>query len=328
MMMRYIDIPQLEKPVSIIGLGTNTSVFTESAYDQAAELLSRFLAAGGNCIDAAHIYGFGVSEKTVGLWIYETGRREDLVLITKGCHPGVNREDIFGSPWVPRLTPEAIRSDLNESLERLQTNFIDLYCLHRDNESVEVGPIVEELNQQQKKGLIRAFGASNWRVERIAEANAYAQQHGLSSFVFSSPGLSLVHPRKMLFPGTLFADEATRQWHRKNQFPMLAWSALATGFMSGKFTADDLNDENMVQVYYSDENFERLGRARELANLKKVTVTQIGLAYVLHQVFPVIALVGPTTSEHLEGVLGSLSVELSPTELEYLDLKSTLEEKQ
>jgi aryl-alcohol dehydrogenase-like predicted oxidoreductase len=222
--MRYVKIPQLEKPVSVIGLGTASSAFTPDTYDQAAELLEKFLEADGNCIDTAHIYGFGNSEKTLGRWLKESGRRKELVLITKGCHPAVNREDIFGSPWVSRLTPEVIRADLNESLERLQTDYIDLYLLHRDDESVPVGPLIEALNQEQAQEHIRAFGASNWRVERIAEANQYAAGQGLNGFVISSPSLSLARPKKMLFPGTLFADEATRQWHRTHQLPLLAWS--------------------------------------------------------------------------------------------------------
>ena len=318
--MRYIEITQLEKPVSVIGLGAATRAFTPDMYDRAAELLDRFLAAGGNCVDSANIYGFGDSEKTLGRWIQESGRRREIVLITKGCHPTVNREDILGSPWVSRLTPEAIQTDLSESLERLHTDFIDLYLLHRDDEAVSVGPIIEELNQQQARGYIRAFGASNWRVERIAEANQFAAQHGLNGFVISSPSLSLAHPKKMLFPGTLFADEGTRQWHHKNQYPLLAWSALATGFMSGKFKPDDLSNEDVVQVYYSEENFERLHRAQELAARKNVTVAQIGLGFVLQQAFPVIALVGSTTVSNLDDALGALNVELNLDEMEYLDL--------
>ena len=319
--MRYIKVPQIENPVSVIGLGAASSVFTPNTYDRAAELLERFLESGGNCIDTAHIYGFGDSEKTLGRWMQESGRRNELVLITKGCHPGVNRDDIFGSPWIPRVTPEALRTDLSESLERLHTDFIDLYLLHRDDESVGVGPIIEELNQQQAHGLIRGFGASNWRVERIAEANQYAAQHDLNGFVVSSPSLSLPHPKKMLFPGTLFADETTRRWHETEQFPLLAWSALATGFMSGKYKPDDLSNESVAQVYYSEDNFERLQRAQEVAASKNVTVAQIGLAYVLQQAFPVIALVGPTTLNNLDDALGAL-VELNPEELEYLDLKA------
>ena len=322
--MRYVKIPQLEKPVSVIGLGTASSAFTPDTYDQAAELLEKFLEADGNCIDTAHIYGFGNSEKTLGRWLEESGRRKELVLITKGCHPAVNREDIFGSPWVSRLTPEVIRADLNESLERLQTDYIDLYLLHRDDESVPVGPLIEALNQEQAQEHIRAFGASNWRVERIAEANQYAAGHGLNGFVISSPSLSLARPKKMLFPGTLFADESTRQWHRTHQLPLLAWSALATGFMSGKFKPDDPGDENMTQVYYSEENFERVRRAEILATRKDATVSQIGLAYVLQQAFPVIALVGTTRVSNLDDTLGALNVELNLEEMEFLDLKQEM----
>ncbi len=234
----------------------------------------------------------------------------------------MNRQDIFGSPWISRLTPEAIQADLSESLERLHTDFIDLYLLHRDDESVPVGPIIEELNQQQARGRIRAFGASNWRVERIAEANQHAAQQGLNGFVISSPSLSLAHPKKMLFPGTLFADEGTRQWHRAHQLPVLAWSALATGFMSGRFKPGESSDENVTQVYYSEENFERLRRAQELAARKNVTAAQIGLAYVLQQSFPVIALVGPTTVGTLDDALDAVNVELNLEEMDFLDLKS------
>jgi aryl-alcohol dehydrogenase-like predicted oxidoreductase len=181
------------------------------------------------------------------------------------------------------------------------------------------------LNQEQARGRIRALGASNWRVERIAQANQYAAQHGLNGFAISSPNLSLAWPKKMLFPGTLFADEETRQWHRAQQFPLLAWSSLASGFMSGKFKPDEPDDENMTQLYYSDENFERLHRAHVLANRKNATVSQIGLAYVLQQTFPVIALVGPTALGNLEAALGALSVELDLEEMEFLDLKSNVD---
>jgi 1-deoxyxylulose-5-phosphate synthase len=322
MKMRYIKTAQLEKPISVIGLGTATPAFTPASYTRAAELLDGFLAAGGNCVDTAHIYGFGDSEKTLGRWFQETGRREEVVLVTKGCHPGVNREDVIGSPWVPRLSPQALSSDLSESLERLGTGYIDLYLLHRDDETEEVGPIIEALNQEQGRGRICAFGVSNWRVERIAEANRYAAQHGLNGFVISSPNLSLAHPKTMLFPGTLFANEAACAWHRAQQFPLLSWSSLASGFMSGRFKPGEAADDNIVKVYYSEENFERLQRAQKLAAAKNVTVSQIGLAYVLQQAFPVVALVGSTQVNHLHETFGALDIELSPAELDYLDLKS------
>ncbi len=318
--MRYVNIAGLEKPISVIGLGTATRAFTPETYHRAAELLDRFLEAGGNCVDTAHIYGFGNSEKILGRWFKESGRRGEIVLITKGCHPAVDPQNLFGKPWEPRVTPEALRADLSESLERLQTDYVDLYLLHRDDEAMPVGPLVEALNQEQTRGRIRAFGASNWRVERIAEANEYAAQHGRNGFVISSPSLSLARPARMYFPGTLFADEATREWHRTHQFPLLAWASLAAGFMSGKFKPDDPSDEYVTTVYSSEENFERLRRAQEVGRRKNAASLQIGLAYVLRQAFPVVALVGPTTAANLNEALGALNVELNREEIEFLDL--------
>ena len=97
--------------------------------------------------------------------------------------------------------------------------------------------------------------------------------------------------------------------------------------MSGKFKPEDPSDETMAQVYYSEANFERLRRARILASRKNVTLAQIGLAYVLQQAFPVIALVGPTTVSNLDGALGALNVELDLEEIEFLDLNTQGEER-
>lgn len=229
-------------------------------------------------------------------------------------------QNLFGKMWAPRVTPEAIHADLSESLERLRTDYVDLYLLHRDDEAIPSGPLIEALNQEQARGRIRAFGASNWRVERIAEANGYAAQHGLNGFVISSPGLSLARPVKMYYPGTLFADDATRQWHHAHQFPLLAWASLAAGFMSGRFNPDNPSGDYVTQVYYSEENFERLRRAQELGTRQNATPLQIGLTYVLHQAFPVVALIGPTTVSNLNSALGAVNVELTLEEMQFLDL--------
>lgn len=323
--MRYIQIAQIDPPVSVVGLGSATSAFTAGDGEPAARLLERFLAAGGNLVDTAHIYGFGASERTLGRWFQETGRRGEVVLVTKGCHPVVDPQDLFGKPWLPRVTPEAIRQDLDESLERLQTGTIDLYLLHRDDESVPVGPLVEALNQEQAAGRVRAFGVSNWRVERTAEAIDYAATHGLNGPALSSPHLSLAVPQTMTFPGTLFADKATRQWHQAHRFPLLAWSALATGFLKGRYSPGAVGGGASAQVedpvYDSEGNFERRRRAQLLADRKGASLAQIALAYVLHQPFPVIALAGPTTIGHLNDALGALEVELTSEEVGFLDLE-------
>jgi 1-deoxyxylulose-5-phosphate synthase len=317
--MRYISLAGVEKPVSVVALGTNTRAFAPDAYSRAAELLDALLDGGGNCIDTAHIYGFGSSEKLLGHWLKRSGRRDEIVLITKGCHPVVDPQDVFGKPWQPRVTPEAIRMDLNESLERLDTGFVDLYLLHRDDESMPVGPIVEALNGEQERGRIRAFGVSNWRAQRIAEANAYAAAHGLHGFVISSPQFGLVRPTRMLFPGTLSASDSDLGWHAARQFPILAWSVLGAGFIARAASGREVAEDETAETYLSSTNLARVRRAVELADRKNVTPIQIALAYALQQAFPLIAIIGPTSIAHLHDGLGALKVMLDEDERAFLE---------
>ena len=280
-------------------------------------VIDAYLAVGGNCIDTAHIYGLGESEKALGRWLEDSGRREEILLITKGCHPHVDEAGQFGPP---RVTPEAIHSDLSDSLERLGAERVDLYLLHRDDESMPPGPILEALNEEIASGRIDAFGASNWTVERIASANQYAAEHGLTGFAASSPGLSLPRPVEMQFPGTLFADDDTRRWHAETRLPVLAWTSLAAGFASGRFLPDDTDVDESTRAFFSEDNFERMRRAQEVAERKNTSALQVALAFVLGQDFPVVALVGASKVENLNGTLGALEVELTSEEMRYLDL--------
>ncbi|MDP9496060.1 MAG: aldo/keto reductase [Actinomycetota bacterium] len=316
--MRYVEISGLGSPVSNIGLGTTSRSFTTEP-EPAPDLLEAFLGAGGNLVDTAHIYGFGTSEQTLGRWFEESGRRDEVILLTKGCHPTVDPDDFFGTPWVSRVTPDAIRADLSESLERLRTNHVDIYLLHRDDETVDPGPLIEALNEEQERGRIKVFGASNWSVRRIVEANEFAARNGLNGFVVSSPGMSLARPTTIRYPGCLFADDAMRHWHESSRLPLLAFSSLSAGFINRSPSSSPTDDD--AGPYYSDENFERLRRAQEIAKAKNATGLQVALAFVLLQPFPVIGAIGPSSVSHLESALGALDVELTAEEMEYLDLK-------
>jgi aryl-alcohol dehydrogenase-like predicted oxidoreductase len=308
--MRYLTLPGIDKPVSRVALGTATHA---QDYEQTAGLLDAFAEAGGTALDTAHIYGRGTNERMLGRWLSERGRRADMVLIGKGCHP-------IGDSG-PRVTPEVIHSDLAESLERLGTDYIDVYLMHRDDERVPVGPLVEALNEEHAAGHIGVFGGSNWRVERVAEANAYAAEHGLTGFALSSPNLSLARPKEPMWAGCHSATDADRAWHTQTQLPLLSWSSQAGGFMSGRFRPEDTSNADMLRVWYSDENFERLNRAIELGRKKGTGPIPIALAYVLSQPFPTIPLIGPASLAELHESLRALEIPLTSDELAYLDLK-------
>jgi aryl-alcohol dehydrogenase-like predicted oxidoreductase len=307
--MEYIQIKGSPKKVSRLMKGSD--YFYHDTYEKAAANLDAFMAIGGNSIDTAHIYCGGQSEEVIGRYMQERGNREDLVILTKCAHHDHNG---------PRVNKEAIQADLTSSLARLQTDYIDLYALHRDDPAVPAGEVIEILNEHVKAGSIRAIGVSNWTWQRIKEANEYAEANGLVGFSFSSPNLSLAKANEPFWAGCVSADEETCAWHEQEQFPLLSWSSQARGFFTGRFTPEVRDNADLVRVFYSDDNWERLERAKQLAEKKGVSAIQIALAYVLNQPFPTCALIGAQTSEELHSCDAGSLIELTKEEMDWLDL--------
>ncbi|QUW21513.1 aldo/keto reductase [Sporosarcina sp. Marseille-Q4063] len=288
-----------------------TGDFFKLELEHAFTILDEFVAMGGNLVDTAH--GYIEAEEIIGKWLKLRNNRDKIKILSKGAHP----DD--GEPG-NRVTPQAITKDLTESLERFNTNYIDLYALHRDDESVEVGPIIEVLNEQIKAGRILAIGASNWNHQRIQAANDYATKNGLIGFTFSSTNLSLAKCNEPKWDGCVSVDVDALEWHKKSKIPLLSWSSQAGGFFSGNFTEENPSDEEMVRVYYNPENWERYRRAEELAEKKQVTPIQIALAYVLNQPFQTAAIIGPATLEEFKSSLQGAEIKLKNQEVEWLDL--------
>jgi aryl-alcohol dehydrogenase-like predicted oxidoreductase len=307
--MKHIHIKGLDKPVSKLIMGSD--FFRLDNGQEVSDILGHYLAIGGNTIDSAFIYCGGQSEQALGIWLDEMGNRDEINIFTKGAHHDQNG---------PRVNAEAIRSDLFTSLERLRTDYIDLYALHRDDPAIPVGVILEALNEHVEAGRIRAFGGSNWTHERLQEAADYAEQHGLIGFSFSSPNLSLAKANEPFWSGCVSTDEQALRWHEAKQFPLLSWSSQARGFFSGRFTPENRDNADLVRVFYSDENWTRLRRAEQLAQEKGVSAIQIALAYVLSQPFPACALIGPRSEAEMRSCRDGAELVLTPQELAWLDL--------
>jgi aryl-alcohol dehydrogenase-like predicted oxidoreductase len=321
--MRYTEIPGVNKPVArLIQGGTMFGSDLDEA--ESCLLLDQVYELGCNTIDTAHVYSAGESERLIGRWMQERGLREEVVIITKGAAHSRDRR---------RLTPFDIAADLHDSLARLRTNYVDLYLLHRDDLNVPVEPIVEALNEHIQAGRIHAFGASNWSHERIEAANAYARAHGLQPFVASSPQFSLADSQAEPWPLCLSisgsAGKAAREWYAEAQMPLLIWSPLASGFFSGKFRRDNLDqfgerewDEVAIRTYANEENFQRLDRASMLAAEKGLSPAQVALAYVMNQPMNVFAVVGPHSAEKFKANIEASDLELTAREMAWLDLRS------
>lgn len=306
--MRTIQIQGLDKPVSRLIQGSD--FFKHDVYDKVASVLDDFFAAGGNTIDTAHNYAGGQSEETIGRWLKERGNRSEVVILTKGAHHDKNG---------PRVNPEAIDHDIGVSLERLGTDYIDLYALHRDDPTVPVSVIVDALNKHVQAGTIKAIGGSNWSVQRLQEANDYAASKGLAGFTFSSPNLSLAKANEPFWAGCVSADADDCAWHAREQFPLLSWSSQARGFFTGRFTPEVRDNADLVRVFYSDANWERLARAEQLGKQKGFSTIQIALAYVLNQPFPTAALIGAQNPEELHSCKDGSDILLTPEEVRWLE---------
>ena len=306
--MNRAVIAGFDKPISRLVIGS--LVCSTDTQSETNELLDSYIAAGGNCIDTAHVYG-EKSERAVGQWIKDRGNRDSIVLIGKGAH-----HDSSGS----RVHAQGIEEDILESLKRFQADYIDIYLLHRDDTSVPVGPVVEALNIHLKAGRIRAFGGSNWSTDRIQEANTYAASHALTGFIASSPYYGLAVANGPVWPGCISLDAAGRKWHEEHQFPLFPWSSQAGGFFTGRFSPGDGDTSDTGRTYYSDINWERLARAREMGEAKGCTANNIALAYVLHLPFPVFPLIGPRSVEELASSLPALDIHLTAYDILYLEV--------
>lgn len=271
--------------------------------------------AGCNAFETAIVYNRGGSEEALGEWMASRDVRTRSIVIAKGCHPAFD---------VPRMTPAHLFEDLRASLGRLQTDYIDLYLLHRDDPAVPVDEIVSALNDATRRGAIRAFGASNWTHERIRLANEYAARNGLETFVASSPGLSAVEALES-WPGcvTLHAprDTAEAEFYRATRLPLLAWSPLAGGFLTGRYTRQNVGsleraeDRQAARFYASDRNFERLEVLTDLARGRGISIVQAAIAYVLSLPLDTYAVLGCRTAGEFHECCGALSVRFTEAEL-------------
>jgi predicted dehydrogenase/aryl-alcohol dehydrogenase-like predicted oxidoreductase len=299
------QIPGIAKPASVVTLGFE--FFPNFA--AASLTLDAFYEAGGNVFDTAYVYGGGKTESIFGDW--HTSRkvpREEIVLIGKGAHS-------------PLCYPDMIAKQLDQSLNRLKTDYVDIYFMHRDNITVPVGEFVDAMDAEARRGRIRGiFGGSNWTRERMDEAAAYAAKNGKAAPAALSNNFSLAEMLDPIWAGCVTAsDDGWKKWLNEKQVPNFAWSSQGRGFFTDRAGRGKMDDEEIVRCWYSERNFQRRDRAIELAQKLGRSPIHIALAYVIAQPFPVIPLIGPRTIAELEDSLSALDIKLTPEQVKWLE---------
>ena len=277
-----------------------------------------FFEKGGNTIDTARLYGCtdfngeSLSEITVGKWVKANNMYGKAVIITKGGHPDLQNRSIS------RLDRKSLLSDIDRSLNDLNISQIDMYFLHRDDPVASAAEIMETLAEAVKAGKIKHIGASNWRFDRIMEANRYAEAHNLPPFEISQIQWSVVATVPERYDATLVCmNKEEYAKYNASQFPVLAYAAQAKGFavrtINGGIFA---NNNKAVDRFCTPENIHLLRKIKEMPG----SATQISLGAITNSSIPACAILGCKTVEQVEDSMTAADFTMTAEQVESINL--------
>jgi aryl-alcohol dehydrogenase-like predicted oxidoreductase len=289
-------------------LGGNTFGWT-SDRDESFAVLDKFVAAGGKSIDTSDSYSRwvpgnsgGESETIIGEWLAKRDKRDDIVIGTK----------VFSLPTRPGLSPANIRAAVDDSLRRLQTDYIDLYYAHRDDETVPQADYVGAFDELVKAGKVREVGASNFSAARLTSAISIAKDAGHASFTVSQDQYNLVE-REL---------EAELPILRAGGIVEIPYYALASGFLTGKYrpgvTVDSARAAGVAKYLENPANVALLDTLDAIAAAHGVSVAAVSLAWLRQQTGIGAPIASARTAEQLDVIIEAFDLELTRAELEQL----------
>ena len=317
-MEKRIHVPGTDLHLCPIGCGTLSAGLKWDG-KETDKILDAYLDMGGNVVDTARIYQdwvpgeVGRSERVIGDWVHRSGKRNQIILMTKGGHPRYTgpQDDLH----VSRMTPTDMRYDVELSLRALQTDVIDIYFYHRDNPAQSIEEEIETMESFVKEGIIRYYACSNWTAERMKEADAYCQTHGYRGFVadqaFLNVGMKYMNP---LQDDTLtYIRGDIEAYHRANPNNLaMAYYCSASGYFHRFLKNGEAPDE----TYDTPQNRRVALKLQQLAAKKRTGITQVVLGFLLCQDFQCLALYGPSGSTRMEEAMQTLDVPFKKEDFE------------
>ncbi len=294
---RRIGRSSLETPRLV--LGGNVFDFTVKG-DEAFAVLDRFVAAGGTMIDTADVYSSwvpghvgGESERLLGRWLGRRGRRDDVLIATKvGYDEG--------------LSAGHIAEAIDASLERLGTDYVDLYYAHKDDEGTPLAETLGAFDCLVRAGKVRAIGASNYSAERLAEALDVSAQEGLTPYTVVQPEYNLM--ARDGFEGAL------QQLCLERDLGVLPYFGLAAGFLTGKYRSPDDFGKSVrgrqMGRYFTDRGYNVLGGLDAVADETDRTPAQVALAGLAAQPGVTAPIASATSVEQLRELMCAAALQL------------------
>lgn len=305
-MTRRIALRGTDLSLSPIALGTVKAGIAWSGREADA-LLDAYLDMGGNVLDTARVYTppkEGCGEQVLGQWLRHSGKRRQVVLVSKGGHPKLD------SMTVPRMDRASMTADLEDSLRALGVDEIDLYLYHRDDPATPAGELVEQMEDFRRAGKIRWYGCSNWTTPRMEEAAAYARAHGLAGFVANEClyNVGVRHMGPLTDKTMVAADEAMLAYHRAAGMGMLAYCGLCSGYFHR--LAAEGPEAVRGKKYDTPGNRRVAERLNAVCRDYGVTLSQAELAFLLAQPFDTVALAGVSRAEQLTDLMGAMALNI------------------
>jgi aryl-alcohol dehydrogenase (NADP+) len=280
--------------------------------EQSRPFLERALDHGINFFDTADMYSRGVSEEVLGRALREfKAPRDQMVVATKAFFP------IKDGPNTRGLSRKHLFDAIDGSLTRLQMDYVDLYQIHRFDPDTPIEETLSALHDIVKAGKARYIGASSMAAWQFAKMLHVAERHGWTRFVTMQNHYNLVYREE---------EREMLPLCREEGIGVIPWSPLARGFLAGNRRKEDRGETSRAKtddfahnLYYSDDDFVVAARVVEVAGRLGVKPTQVALAWLLAQPAVTAPIVGASKLSHLDDAVGSLTVQLPPEDVKYLE---------
>lgn len=324
--MAYRKLGKSGLRVYPIALGTMQ--FGWSCDESAAySVMDAFVQAGGNLIDTADIYTTwsagnpgGVSEEIIGRWIKSRGNRQQVVVATKvrGAMGAGGSEGRQHPLQREGLSRKWIMQACEDSLRRLQVDYIDLYQVHWVDNQTPIEETLSALTDLVRRGYVRYIGCSNYSAWRLMQALWASDKHGYESFVSIQPEYSLTQPTR-----SVFEREAARVCETYG-LGVIPYSPLAGGFLTGKYQRnaplpESVRAQGIANNRYTEQNWNILDKVREIGAQHGTHPAQVALAWLLSKPYMTAPIVGANNVQQLHDLMPAATLQLSADQVAVLD---------
>ncbi len=316
-MMKKIKIKNTDLEFHPLSLGT-VNAGLDWDKEEAYAIYDNYLENGGTLIDTASVYSNWIpgeksrSERVLGDWLKQRGKRNDFILSSKGGHPHLD------TPHLIRMSKSEMEKDLHASLDQLGVDQIDIYFYHRDDTNHSVEYLIETMEEFKRQGKVREYACSNWTTARMKEADEYCKLKGYRGFVANQVLFNIATKDMKPFPDPTMVtcDEEMLEYHRHSDNLLMPYMSICSGFFH---KLKSQGHESMKDSpYYTKENLELAEKVYDLCERKDYTITQALLGYFMVLDVSSAPLISVRNLQRLDELNQARKIQYDPKDYEFV----------